>query len=169
MPRWMPLPRPWISRTSRRPGLVRGVHVLLDDRLDVARREGVQIERVLDRASGAVTARGIGRGDDRLDAAADREVADDRHAAGLAGGDQVVEDLVGHRLVEDAAVAELDQVVLQRLQLDTAIAGDVGDADLAEVRQAGLGADRGELGAVDRDLEVASGPGIRKCLDRRRA
>ena len=40
--------------------------------------------------------------------------------------DQVVEDLVGDRLVEDAAVAEVEHVVLQRLQLDAALVGDVG-------------------------------------------
>ena len=50
--------------------------------------------------------------------------------------DQIVEDLVGDALVEDAAVAELDQVVLQRLQLDAARVGHVGDANLAEIGQA---------------------------------
>ena len=42
---------------------------------------------------------------------------------GRAGGDQVVEDLVGHGLVEDALVAELEQVVLQRLQLEARSSG----------------------------------------------
>ena len=55
---------------------------------------------------------------------------------GLQGGDEIVEDLVGHVLVEDAPVAELDHVVLQRFQLDAVGVGDVGDADLAEIGQA---------------------------------
>src|SRR5688500_3683630 len=80
--------------------------------------------------SGSALVRG---GDDGLDAAADGEVADDGHAPRLAGGDQVVENLIGDRLVEHAAVAEVDHVVLERLQLDAAVAGRVGDADLAEV------------------------------------
>ena len=50
-------------------------------------------------------------------------------------GDEVVEDLVGDCFVEDATVAELDEVVKhQRFQFDAAIAGRVGDADFAEVR-----------------------------------
>ena len=52
------------------------------------------------------------------DAAARGEVADHRHAPRLARGDEVVEDLVGRRLVEDALVAIAEQVVLQRLQLE---------------------------------------------------
>ena len=108
----------------------------------------------------------VGRGDDGLHAAADREIADDGHPPRLARGDEVVEDLVGDRLEEDAAIAELDHVVLQRLQLDTAIAGHVSDADFAEVGQARLRTDRGELGAADRDLELALGPGIGECLER---
>src|SRR5262245_66653308 len=61
------------------------------------------------------------RGDGRLDAAARRELALDRHPLRLAGGDEIVEDLVGGALVEDAFVAVVEQVVLQRLQLDAAI------------------------------------------------
>ena len=172
--------------------LLRRVNVLLDDGLDVARFERVEIEAGFDRNAmrnpDRLTAPNckrsllgfgvgiwdlgfflrVGRGDDSLDAAADGKIADDRHAARLACGHQVVEDLVGDRLVEDAAVAELDHVVLQRFQLDAAIAGHIGDADFAEVGEAGLRAERGELGTVDRDLEVAFGPGIGKCLERRR-
>ena len=98
--------------------------------------------------------------DHRLDAAPHREVADDGHAAGVDGGDEVVEDLVGDVLVEDAAVSELDQVVLQRLQLDAQRVGDVGDPDLAEIGQPGLRADRRELGTADGDLVVALGPRV---------
>ena len=59
-------------------------------------------------------------GDDgRRDAAAGGERAGDAHAAGLAGRDEVIEDLVGRGFVEDALVAIAGQVELQRLQLDT--------------------------------------------------
>ena len=60
------------------------------------------------------------------DPAAHREIPDDRHAPGLAGGDQIVEDLVRHGLVKDAAVAEFDQVVFQRLELEAELVGMYG-------------------------------------------
>ena len=154
--------------------LVRGVHVLLDDRLDVARREGVEIEGRLDRdvvshvnselpRANLPTSRplrdvGVRRRvyfSASYDAVTTvlmpprtREVADDGHAARLAGGDEIVEDLVGDRFVEDAAVAELDDVVLERFQLDTAVAGHVGDADFAEVGKPVFGQTRRELGQL---------------------
>ena len=57
------------------------------------------------------------------DAAAGREVALDGHPPRLAGGDQVVEDLVGRRFVEDAAVAVLEEVALSDLSSMQAAAG----------------------------------------------
>ena len=155
-------------------GVVRRVDVFLDDR----RRRRAARTRAgrggLRWGCGGsprhrYVATGIGRGDDGLHAAANGEIANDRHAPRRAGGDEVVEDLVRHRFVEDAAVAELDHVVLQRLQLDAAVAGHVGDADFAEVGEPGLRTDGGELGTADRDLEVALGTWIRKGLQRPRA
>ena len=68
------------------------------------------------RAGGRVVADGhLG-----LDAAAHREIADDRHASRLAGGDEIVEDLISDIFVENALVAELDKVVFERLQFDAA-------------------------------------------------
>ena len=91
----------------------------------------------------------------RGDAAARREVSDDDHPARREQRDQIVEDLVGDRLIEDAAIAEVVEVVLERLQLDTSRIGHVGDADFAEIGHSGLRADRGELRAADGDLVVA--------------
>src|SRR4029450_7192889 len=95
-------------------------------------------------------------------APAGREVADDRHALRGAHGDQIVEDLVGHRFVEDALVPEVEQVVLQRLQLDAPGTRCVSNAYLAEVGQSRLRAHRRELRAADVDLVIAFGPGVRK-------
>jgi hypothetical protein len=81
--------------------------------------------------------------------------------------DEIVEDLVGDRLVEDAAVAKLNHVVLQRLELEAHLVGHVGDADLAEVRQAGLGAHRRKLRTTDVDPIVTSRAGIGERLDGR--
>src|SRR5580765_7725387 len=88
------------------------------------------------------------RGDHCLDAAAHREIPDHRHLARRQQGDQIVQNLVGRRLVEDAAVAEFDEVILERLQLDAPFVGHVRDAYLAEVGQPGLRADGRELGAM---------------------
>src|SRR5439155_5538505 len=68
--------------------------------------------------SKAVSWRLVFRSHDRLDPAARGKIPDDRHATRVNGRDQIVEDLVRHVFVEDPAVAELDDVVLQRLQLD---------------------------------------------------
>ena len=108
----------------------------------------------------------VRRRDDRLHAAAHREIADDGHAPRLTGFDEIVEDRVGRRLEEDAAITEAEHVVLQRFQLDAPIARYVGNAYFAEVRQTGFRTDGGELWAADRDLEVAFRTWIRKCLDR---
>src|SRR5262245_15439772 len=49
--------------------------------------------------------------DDRADAATHREIAGHRHVSRLAGVDEIVQDLVGDRLVEDAPIAKFDHVV----------------------------------------------------------
>ena len=52
-------------------------------------------------------------GDGRGDAAADEEVTGHLDPAWRAGSDQIVEDLVGHRLVEGTLVSIGPQVELQ--------------------------------------------------------
>src|SRR5687767_3585430 len=117
----------------------------------------------------ATSPRRIGGGDDGLDTAPDGKIADDGHAARGAGRDEIVENPVGDRFEEDALVAELDQVVLEGLQLDAALGGNVGNPDLAEVGQTCFRADGGEFRAADRNLELALRARIRKGVDRRRA
>src|SRR5690606_3643052 len=107
------------------------------------------------------------RDDRRRNPAARGKGARDAHAPGAAGGDQVVEDAVDGRLVEDALVAVALQVELQRLELDAGSGRGVGDEDLAEVGLSGLGTHRGELRTADLDLVVAFGTGVREGLDRR--
>ena len=96
-----------------------------------------------------------------------RKVPDDGHAARLAGGHQVVENLVCDVFVENALVAELDQVVFEGPQLDAEAVGHVRDANLAEVGQPGLRTDRCELGTSDGNLVVAVRLRIGKRLERR--
>src|SRR5688572_32148020 len=122
MPRCTPLPRPWIRRISRKPApwaaFTYSSTTDLISRGSKACRSSVPSIGTWCSMGIALLAGLVGRGDHRLDSAAHGEVADDGHAPGLASGDEVVEDLVGDRLVEDAAVSELDHVVLERLQLD---------------------------------------------------
>src|SRR5262245_17851535 len=90
---------------------------------------------------------GMGRGDHRVDAAADPEITHHGHAARPDRGHQVVEDAVGDVLVEVSLVAERPEVELQRLQLDAQARRDVLDADGREVRLPGPRAQAGELRA----------------------
>ena len=116
-----------------------------------------------------LTAYFVCRSNCRLDAAADREITDDRHASRTARTDEIIENLIGDCLVEDPSVAEPDHVVLQRLQLDAAIGGHVRDANFTEVWETCFRADGRELRTVDRDLELPFRARIRECLDRCRA
>src|SRR3954453_15990753 len=105
--------------------------------------------------------------DDGLDAAPHRKISDDLHAARMDRADEVVEDLVGDVLVENAAVAEFDQVILQRLELDARRIGHVSNPDLPEIGQACFRTERCELRTIDGDLVVAVRPRVRKGLERR--
>src|SRR5437867_677879 len=66
---------------------------------------------------------------DRADAAADVELAGDGDAAGGDGLHDVVEDDVGHVLVEVPLVAERPEVELERLQLDALLVGHIADRE----------------------------------------
>src|SRR5436305_1752992 len=116
MPRCTPRPRPWTTRTSSKPaaeaasmysettnGMSRGANGCRSSSGPIGMRVGKR-QKTEDRLRLPVFSR-----DDRLHPAADREVADHGHAARVDRRDQVVEDLVGHRLVEDPSVAEVDQ------------------------------------------------------------
>lgn len=102
-------------------------------------------------------------GNDRCgDAAARGKRAGHGHAPWLAGLDQVIEDLVGGRLVKNALVSVFEHVVFQGFQLKTGLAGHILDPDLAEVRQARLGAHGREFRAADVNFVVAFGARIRE-------
>ena len=90
--------------------------------------------------------------DDGRDTSAGAEVAYYVSPDWVAGFDYVVEDLVDDVLLKDAQVAIGEEIFLEGLQFEAALAGHVADGDAAEVGQAGLGADGGELGIVDEDL-----------------
>src|SRR6476660_4859993 len=167
----MPRPRPCTSRTWSKPaaaaaaiysttteGISRGANACKS----ISRSSGTRVmSAISDRRAR------VGGRDEGLDAAANREIADHRHAPRVDRVDQIVEDLVGDRFVKDALVAEFDQIVLQRLELDARGIGHVGDSDLAEIGQPRLGANRRKLRALNRDLVVALRARVGKRLERR--
>src|SRR5690606_26669709 len=108
---------------------------------------------------------GVAGDDRRGDAAACREGARDGHTPGGAGADEVVEDLVGDGLVEDALVPELEHVIIEGLEFDTAIRQHILDADHGEIGQPRLRADRRKLRAADIDLVLAAWTGVGEGLD----
>ena len=101
----------------------------------------------------------VGRLHHRVDPTPHEPVGRDRHAAGGDGGHQVVEDPVGHVLVEATLVAVAPQVQLERLELHQRLVGHVGDAHRGEVGLPGQRAEAGELRGVTRDQVVP--PGVR--------
>ena len=64
----------------------------------------------------------------------------------------IFKDLVDDVFLEDAEVAIAEEILLERLELEAALAGHVADGQNAEVGQTGLGADAGQLGIVNFDL-----------------
>ena len=84
----------------------------------------------------------------------------------LARGDKIVEDLVGHRLVEDAAIAEPDDVVLQRFQLDAAIAGTYVMRISPKSGRPVFGQTEVNSGQLIAISNSRSGRGFGKCLER---
>src|SRR5947207_1907692 len=151
MPRCTPRPRPWTKRTSSKPaaaaastysattdGMSRGANACKSSSRSIAIRKPSAISH----QPLAISHGAVGCCHDGLDPAADRKVADDGHPARMNRADEVVENLIGDRLVKDPFVAVLDQVVLQRLQLDARRVGHVGDPDFSEIGQPGLRAER---------------------------
>ena len=61
----------------------------------------------------------------------------------------MIQDQVRGGFVEDAPLTVSLQVQLERLQLNAALVGDIGDVNGAEVGMPRLRTDRGELGTVD--------------------
>ena len=104
--------------------------------------------------------------DDRVNSAARAPLGGDGHFFGVAGSDEVVENFVGYRFVEDAFVAVAQVVVLERFELDASLAWDVANRHGPKVRQACFGADGRKLRVDVRDYVAAIGCRIRECFDR---
>ena len=82
------------------------------------------------------------------DAAAWTEDAFDDCPDGIGGFDNVFKDLIHDVFLKDTEIAVAEEIFLERFELEAALAGHVTDGEDAEVRQAGFGADAGQLGIV---------------------
>ena len=65
----------------------------------------------------------------------------DAERSWLKQGNEIVKDPVGDIFIKDAGVTELEKIVFQRFQLDTAFVGHVTDGDGSKIRQSGYRAD----------------------------
>jgi hypothetical protein len=99
---------------------------------------------------------GIMGRNDRVNAAAHEKVRFDRHAAGPGHFDQVIQDLVGDRLMERALVPVAPEIELEAFQLHAELIGYVRDADRREIRLTGLGAKTREFRTIHLNIVFAA-------------
>ncbi len=115
-------------------------------------REGECFVRLSASGAPGIFRTGIEGFNDGGDASAGTEVSYDFGPDRVSGFDDIVEDLVDDVLLEDAEVAVGEEIFLEALELHAVFVGHVADGETAEVGEAGLGADTGELRIVDEDL-----------------
>jgi len=82
------------------------------------------------------------------------------HPDWIACRNEIVENLIRHSLVEDATLTKIKVVILERLELNARLVGNVLNGDCAEIGQASFGANRCKLGIDVCDGKSTSGPGI---------
>ena len=102
--------------------------------------------------------------DHTVDAAACFPICCDLHVDRVAACNEIIEDLVGHSFVEDATIAEVEVLVLQRLEFNAYIVRDVLNGHCPEVGQARLWTDRCVLWVDVSDREPTSWTRIRECF-----
>ena len=115
------------------------------------------------RMTGASRARPSGH-NDRRDSASGTEISLHLSPHRFCPAHHIFQHAIDDVLLKDPQVAIGLQIFLQGLQLQAMLVRHVADGDGAEIRQAGLGADRGELGIVNDDF--VSGKLVRPGFDR---
>lgn len=115
----------------------------------MANRQGLAALRVFD-------------GDVAVQTTTWRPAAFDSQFTRLYDSDEVVQNPVRDRLVENSFVAESLQVHFKTLQLHTYFVGNVSKNDGPVVRLASFWTNRSKLGAIVLDREVAVGGGVFK-------
>src|SRR4030042_4221990 len=108
-----------------------------------------------------LTGTGVADFGNGLDSSSWIELPRDRRPDRTAGPDDILEDAVDDILIEYAQVPVAQDVVLQGLELQAGILGNIADGDQPEIGQARLGAEGGELRNLDFDL--VAGKVVGKC------
>ncbi len=93
----------------------------------------------------AIRDRSVAGGDATSEATASAPFGHDLQPSGGHHCGEIISNLIGHSLIEDAFVAERLAVQLEALELDTCRTGLESERDRSEVRMPRLGADRCEL------------------------
>lgn len=104
----------------------------------------------------------MGNADNRVNPAAHVKVPFNFHKTGLHGGNKVIEDLISHRFMKSAFIAEAPKVKFQTFKFHAKFVRNIGNADDREIRLAGLGANTGKLRALKADFIITLGPGVGK-------
>src|ERR1041385_40512 len=81
-----------------------------------------------------------------MQSTARREFAGDLHPTWLYSAREIFQHFVDHGLIKNTTLAEADEIVLQRLQLDAEFIRYEHDRDLSKIRKACDRTDRCELG-----------------------
>lgn len=106
---------------------------------------------------------GMANFDDGMDVAPGIEVAFDVDFEGVAGGDEVVEDLVDGLFVGDVAIAVTVDVEFDGLQLHHSLVRYVGQINCGKIGITGKRTLAGKFRQDDLDFVATSDPGIGKC------
>src|SRR4030042_1107378 len=112
-----------------------------------------------------LTGTGVADFDNGLDSSSWIELPRDRRPDRTVGPDDILEDAVDDILIEYAQVPVAQDVVLQGLELQAGILGDIADGDQPKVGQARLGAEGSEL--RDLDFDLVAGKLVGKCSQAR--
>jgi hypothetical protein len=95
--------------------------------------------------------------DGRVNAAAHVELGAHAQELRLDRGDDVVQDLIGHRFMKSALIAKRPDIQFQRLEFDAGRRRHIFEADRRKIGLPGLRAQTGELGDVDTNRIVPAG------------
>ncbi len=78
------------------------------------------------------------------------------HEFGVCGGDQIVQNAIGHGFMETALIAERPHIQLETLQLHALLIGDVIQIQHSKIGLAGFGAQAGKFRDFHMDMKIAA-------------
>ena len=99
-----------------------------------------------------------------LDVSTNIKIPDHFDLVGIQKLYQVIHNSIGHVLMEYLIVSESIDIELQRLELDAELIRHIANADGGKIREAGSGANAGELRALKTDFIAPNGRSVFKTL-----